>query len=62
MIADGHPWFAELAGPKWSFLELTTGHWPMFSVPDQLAELLNDLPDVALSLRSRRTRCLRGRS
>jgi pimeloyl-ACP methyl ester carboxylesterase len=44
MIADGHPWFAELAGPQWSFLELTTGHWPMFSVPDQLADLLRDLP------------------
>jgi pimeloyl-ACP methyl ester carboxylesterase len=43
MIADGHPWFAELATPEWSFRELPTGHWPMFSVPDQLAELLHDL-------------------
>jgi pimeloyl-ACP methyl ester carboxylesterase len=40
MIAAGHPWFAELAGPRWSFLELPTGHWPMFSVPEELAALL----------------------
>ena len=43
MIASGHPWFAALAGPEWSFLELPTGHWPMFSVPDALASLLLDL-------------------
>ena len=43
MIADGHPWFAEVAGPQWSFLELPTGHWPMFSAPDRLASLLLDL-------------------
>jgi pimeloyl-ACP methyl ester carboxylesterase len=45
MIAGGHPWFAELAGPEWSFLELPTGHWPMFSEPDRLADQqLKDLP------------------
>jgi pimeloyl-ACP methyl ester carboxylesterase len=43
MVAAGHPWFAELAGPQWSFLELPTGHWPMFSVPEPLASLLPDL-------------------
>jgi pimeloyl-ACP methyl ester carboxylesterase len=43
MIASGHPWFADLAGPQWSFRELPTGHWPMFSVPDALASLLHDL-------------------
>jgi pimeloyl-ACP methyl ester carboxylesterase len=43
MIAAGHPWFADLAGPQWSFRELPTGHWPMFSVPDALADLLHDL-------------------
>jgi pimeloyl-ACP methyl ester carboxylesterase len=43
MIAGGHPWFAELAGPRWSFLELPTGHWPMYSVPDALASLLLDI-------------------
>ena len=44
MIAAGHPWFAELAGPQWSLLELPTGHWPMFSVPEPLASLLHELP------------------
>jgi pimeloyl-ACP methyl ester carboxylesterase len=44
MIATGHPWFAELAAPEWSFLELPTGHWPMFSVPEPLAALLQQLP------------------
>jgi pimeloyl-ACP methyl ester carboxylesterase len=46
MVASGHPWFAAMAGPEWSFLELPTGHWPMFSVPDRLAELLGS-PEVA---------------
>jgi pimeloyl-ACP methyl ester carboxylesterase len=44
LIAGGHPWFAELAGPEWSLLELPTGHWPMFSAPGPLASLLADLP------------------
>jgi pimeloyl-ACP methyl ester carboxylesterase len=43
MIADGHPWFAALGGPEWSFQELPTGHWPMFSVPEELAALLGGL-------------------
>jgi pimeloyl-ACP methyl ester carboxylesterase len=43
MIASEHPWFAEMAGPQWSFLELPTGHWPMFSTPGRLAELLGDV-------------------
>ncbi len=43
MIAAGHPWFAALAGPQWSFRELPTGHWPMFSVPEELASLLLDI-------------------
>jgi pimeloyl-ACP methyl ester carboxylesterase len=40
MIASGHPWFRELAGPQWQLLELPTGHWPMFSRPEDLATLL----------------------
>jgi pimeloyl-ACP methyl ester carboxylesterase len=47
MAAAGHPWFAELVGPEWSFLELPTGHWPMFSVPGPLASLLDGLPAAA---------------
>jgi len=46
MIAAGHLWFAALAGPQWSFRELPTGHWPMFSVPEELASLLADLPST----------------
>lgn len=44
MIASGNPLFRELAGPEWQFVELPTGHWPMFSRPDDLAERLLDLP------------------
>ena len=44
MIAAGHPWFLELAAPQWSFLELLTSHWPMFSAPERLAALLASLP------------------
>jgi pimeloyl-ACP methyl ester carboxylesterase len=44
MIASGNPLFRELDGPEWRFVELPTGHWPMFSRPEDLAELLLDLP------------------
>ena len=43
MIESGHPWFRELAGPHWRFIELPTGHWPMFSRPRELSELLSTL-------------------
>ncbi len=43
LIASGHPWFTEMAGPEWQFSELPTGHWPMFSKPRELAELLGSL-------------------
>jgi pimeloyl-ACP methyl ester carboxylesterase len=32
--------FAEMVGPEWSFVELPTGHWPMFSAPRELATVL----------------------
>ena len=44
MIASGNPVFRELATPNWRFVELSTGHYPMFSRPDDLAEVLLDLP------------------
>ena len=44
MIASGNPMFRGLASPNWRFVELPTGHWPMFSRPEDLAELLLDLP------------------
>ena len=34
---------SELAKPGWQVLELPTGHWPMFSRPRELAELLGSL-------------------
>lgn len=43
MIASGHPWFRELAGPEWRLEGLPTGHWPMFSRPEDLATLLLDV-------------------
>jgi hypothetical protein len=43
MIASGHPLFAAISGPDWQFLELPTGHWPMFSRPEDTAQLLAGL-------------------
>lgn len=34
---------SELVKPGWDFVELPTGHWPMFSKPDELAGLLESL-------------------
>lgn len=44
LIASGHPWGAGMSGPEWTFVELSTGHWPMFSRPDDLADALAALP------------------
>jgi pimeloyl-ACP methyl ester carboxylesterase len=44
MIASGAPEFSELASPSWRFVELPTGHWPIFSRPEDLAKVLLDLP------------------
>ena len=44
MIAGGNPLFGGIDGPEWRFVELPTGHWPMFSRPEDLAELLLELP------------------
>ncbi|MBP2702538.1 alpha/beta fold hydrolase [Microbispora sp. RL4-1S] len=40
LIASGNPAFAPLGTPEWTFVELPTGHWPMFSRPADLAALL----------------------
>ena len=34
---------SELTTPGWQVIELPTGHWPMFSRPRELAELLGSL-------------------
>ncbi|TDD33546.1 alpha/beta fold hydrolase [Actinomadura sp. KC06] len=43
MGEDGHPVFAMMTGPGWTYRELPTGHWPMFSEPRELAALLDEL-------------------
>jgi hypothetical protein len=47
IIDSGNPVFRELASPTWRFVELPTGHYPMFSRPDDLAAVLLDLPSGA---------------
>jgi pimeloyl-ACP methyl ester carboxylesterase len=47
IIASGNPVFREMASPTWRFVELPTGHYPMFSRPDDLAAVLLDLPSGA---------------
>jgi pimeloyl-ACP methyl ester carboxylesterase len=42
LIASGHPWGQGMAGPEWQFVELKTSHWPMFSEPAALTEILDD--------------------
>ena len=38
----GAPTFRHMAGEQWRFVELPTWHWPMFSRPADLAELLHE--------------------
>lgn len=40
---QGHPAFAAITGPQWTLHELPTGHWPMLSRPDDLADLLTEI-------------------
>ena len=38
MLAEGHPYFAELAAMKsYDIVDLPTGHWPQFTKPRELA-------------------------
>jgi pimeloyl-ACP methyl ester carboxylesterase len=43
IIDSGNPVFREMASPSWRFVELPTGHYPMFSRPEDLAAVLLDL-------------------
>ncbi len=43
MIAAYPALCSELAAPGWQIIELSTGHWPMFSRTRELAELLGSL-------------------
>jgi pimeloyl-ACP methyl ester carboxylesterase len=40
MTAAGHPWFAELGRLRVDETALPTGHWPMWSRPRELADVL----------------------
>lgn len=40
MLEAGNAMFDELTTPGWKFIDLPTGHWPMFSKPKELAEIL----------------------
>ena len=43
MVASGVPQIAALTASPWHYLELETGHWPMFSAPAELADMLGGL-------------------
>jgi hypothetical protein len=43
LVAAGVPQIVTLTAPPWHYLELETGHWPMFSAPAALAEMLDGL-------------------
>ncbi|WP_058043005.1 alpha/beta fold hydrolase [Streptomyces roseifaciens] len=40
LVTSGPPQFRWLADPQVTFFELGTGHWPMLSTPDELADVL----------------------
>ena len=40
LLESGNALFQELSGPHWTFIDLPTGHWPMFSKPRELSDLL----------------------
>jgi pimeloyl-ACP methyl ester carboxylesterase len=43
IIESADPVFREMASSSWRFIELPTGHYPMFSRPEDLAAVLLDL-------------------
>ena len=53
-IASKNPWFAPMGGPDWTLQELPTGHWPMLSEPERLADMLAAWAEpIALPARAR---------
>jgi pimeloyl-ACP methyl ester carboxylesterase len=46
LVGAGIPPIVAMTQPPWRYLELDTGHWPMFSAPDRLAGMLADLAGV----------------
>jgi pimeloyl-ACP methyl ester carboxylesterase len=42
-IASGNPAYAPMASGDWDLRELPTGHWPMLSMPQELAVMLDEI-------------------
>ena len=45
LVGAGIPPIVAMTQPPWRYLELDTGHWPMFSAPEELAAMLISLAD-----------------
>ena len=43
LLREGDPRASAFAGSDWEFYELATGHWPMFSAPTALADVLHEI-------------------
>lgn len=43
LVATGIPRFQIFTAPEWERRDLATGHWPMLSAPNELAEVLHGL-------------------
>lgn len=43
MVSAGVPQIMPLTQAPWQYIEMETGHWPMFSAPDALAGVLDGL-------------------
>lgn len=43
LLEQGDPRAAIFADPDWDLREIATGHWAMFSTPEQVAETLNQI-------------------
>jgi pimeloyl-ACP methyl ester carboxylesterase len=57
LIVAGHPWGIGMQGPEWRFVDLPTGHWPMFSRPAELAAILDEASRQAPIVASDLTGC-----
>jgi pimeloyl-ACP methyl ester carboxylesterase len=43
LIAAGVPEIVAMTAPPWRYEDLATGHWPMLSMPRELAEMLDQI-------------------
>jgi pimeloyl-ACP methyl ester carboxylesterase len=52
LAEQGDPRAAVFADEDWELHELPTGHWPMFTMPDALADLLHEVASAPAGIRS----------